>query len=254
MFYANHPPVQPNPQTTFFTNVKDSLPLPLFTADLKHAAPGSYDFGFINASRYTGTIEYFDVDSSSGYWAVNGTGYGVGADGKKIKETSIPGIVDTGTTLLLLPENIVKKYYNKVKGAKNDNDLGGYVFPCAAKLSDFYLSFGAYTAKITADLLNNGPGDPSDKSSKQLPTSRFTQIPRSLPPPPTLVCRANNYALPACFGGIQVAPSSNGAYPSIFGDIFLKSTFVVFKAPSNGQPSVGFAAKATNPLASLASS
>lgn len=40
--------VEPVAQTTFFDTVKSSLASPLFTADLKHDAPGYYDFGLVH--------------------------------------------------------------------------------------------------------------------------------------------------------------------------------------------------------------
>lgn len=51
----------------------------MFAATLKHNAPGSYDFGFIDNSKYTGMIEYTDVDSSQGFWMFTADGYGVGS-------------------------------------------------------------------------------------------------------------------------------------------------------------------------------
>ena len=196
------------PQKTFFTNVKNSLAAPLFTADLRHAQAGSYDFGFIDAAKYTGDITYVDADSSQGYWGATASGFQVGGDGTDLNDQSIAGIVDTGTTLLILPEKVVRAYYRKVKGAANDQDVGGYTFPCDATLPDFYLGFGAYTARMTANILNFGPAPDSEDGSM-------------------------------CFGAIQAGDSD----PFIFGDIFLKSTFVVFKAPDDATPSLGFAAK-----------
>lgn len=43
--------VTPDQQTTFFDTVKSTLAAPVFTATLKHQAPGSYDFGYIVSLR-----------------------------------------------------------------------------------------------------------------------------------------------------------------------------------------------------------
>lgn len=48
----------PKQCNTFVQNAKPSLPGKVFTADLKKGAPGSFDFGFINATKYTGDITY----------------------------------------------------------------------------------------------------------------------------------------------------------------------------------------------------
>ncbi|MBE7182625.1 MAG: hypothetical protein INR71_15705, partial [Terriglobus roseus] len=60
--------VRPNPAKTWFTNIKPKLDAPVFAANLKHQAPGTYDFGFIDSSKYTGNIAYTAVDPSEGYW------------------------------------------------------------------------------------------------------------------------------------------------------------------------------------------
>jgi hypothetical protein len=75
-----------------------SLSSPVFTADLMYHAPGmltlfsflrsalltemysgTYDFGFIDSLKYTGTITYITIDSSSGNWGFTGSGYAVGS-------------------------------------------------------------------------------------------------------------------------------------------------------------------------------
>ena len=50
--------VQPRPQKPFFENILHALAQPVFSVDLKHMAPGSYTFGYINHTMYTGTITY----------------------------------------------------------------------------------------------------------------------------------------------------------------------------------------------------
>lgn len=71
--------VRPERENTFFENAKLQLKLPLFAAVLKHDAVGSYDFGFINQSKYTGELSYVDVDSSRGHWSFNVSGYDLGS-------------------------------------------------------------------------------------------------------------------------------------------------------------------------------
>ena len=83
--------VKPRPQATFFDTVKSDLDSPLFAVSLKHHAAGSYDFGYIDKSKFTGSLKYADVDSSEGFWMFTAEGYGVG-DGKANSEP-IRGII-----------------------------------------------------------------------------------------------------------------------------------------------------------------
>ncbi|KAL8770398.1 MAG: hypothetical protein Q9209_003824 [Squamulea sp. 1 TL-2023] len=120
-----------------------------------------------------------------------------------------PGSYDfgfTGTTLLYLPDVIAGDYYASVNGANNDEQPGGYVYPCNADLPDISFKIGSYTAVVSGSCVTYAPVDDSGKT---------------------------------CFGGIQ---SSTGIGINIFGDIFLKSQFVVFQGGDN--PQLGFASKA----------
>lgn len=63
-------------------------------------------------------------------------GYAIGG---KQSNTALRGIADTGTTLLMVDTSVVTAYYKQVKGAKNDQQQGGYTFPCTATLPDFSL-------------------------------------------------------------------------------------------------------------------
>jgi aspergillopepsin I len=60
--------VSPRAQTTWFDTVKSQLDAPLFAVTLKHQAPGSYDFGFIDQSKFKGDLAYTRIDSSEGFW------------------------------------------------------------------------------------------------------------------------------------------------------------------------------------------
>lgn len=107
--------VSPTAQKTFYDNAKSSLSKGVFTADLKYHAAGTYDFGVIDSSKYTGSITYVDVDSSQGFWGFTGTGYAVGSG--SFKSSSIDTIADTGTTLIYAPDAVVKAYYAQVSGS-----------------------------------------------------------------------------------------------------------------------------------------
>jgi aspergillopepsin I len=71
--------VKPTAQTTFFDTVKSQLDSPLFAVTLKHNAPGTYDFGYIDSSKYTGTLAYAPVDSSQGFWSFTADSYSIGS-------------------------------------------------------------------------------------------------------------------------------------------------------------------------------
>lgn len=67
------------------------------------------------------------------------------AIGTTKSSTPLRGIADTGTSLLLTDSAVVTAYYKQVKGAKNDQQQGGYTFPCSATLPDFSLIIGGET-------------------------------------------------------------------------------------------------------------
>ncbi|KAI0601438.1 eukaryotic aspartyl protease [Biscogniauxia sp. FL1348] len=201
--------VQPTQENTFFDNAKNELASPLFTANLKAAEPGNYNFGFIDTSEFTGEITYVPVNTSSGFWQFTASGFSIGSSGAA---TSLAheAIADTGTTLLLVPDAIASAYYAQVPGATDATQTaGGYVFPCGAALPDYHALIGSYTATIPGEFMRFAPvdGDSFDNAT-------------------------------TCFGGIQATPAG---FPfAIYGDVFLKSQFVVFHG---GETKLGFASK-----------
>ncbi|KUI74430.1 Endothiapepsin [Cytospora mali] len=214
--------VSPKAQNTFFANAMPSLDQPVFTADLKHDADGSYNFGYIDSSAYTGDIYYADLynvsASYSGYWTFQSTGYAVGSGSTSsststekrsvaLTSTTITGIADTGTTLLMLPDEVVTAYYSQVSGAEDSESEGGYVFSCDQTLPDFTFAVGDGQITVPGDYINWSPVDETNTT---------------------------------CYGGLQ---SDSDIGLSIFGDIALKAALVVF---DGGNLRLGWAAKTTS--------
>lgn len=150
--FSNANSVKPQQQRTFFENVKDDLPQPLFTATLKHKAPGSYDFGYIDHKKYQGPITYVPVDGSSGDWLFSVDS--VASPHGPLTNSSISAIVDSGTSVILLGADTVDGYYKNVQGAKLDQRLGGYTFPCSTKLPDLVFHIAGHEAVVPGDLIN----------------------------------------------------------------------------------------------------
>lgn len=118
-----------------------------------------------------------------------------------------PMVADTGTTLMLLPEELVDMYWSQVPGAHMDEFYDGYLFPCnqSSALPDFEFGFNdGWVGKVPGHYMN------------------FENITKT-----------------ECYGGIQYG------FPDmefgILGDTWLKSMYVVFDA---GNERIGFANKA----------
>uniref|UniRef100_A0A093UYP0 Aspartic protease pep1 n=1 Tax=Talaromyces marneffei PM1 TaxID=1077442 RepID=A0A093UYP0_TALMA len=195
--------IEPTPQNTWFENVKNSLQQPVFTVDLRKDAVGTIDFGFVDPEKHSGSIFWAYVDEKSGFWRFYNEGYIIGND--SVIGDFFPGILDTGSNMILLFDPMVEEYYNKVPGAFFDEGNEGYVFPCNATLPNWtvIVEKGRFTV----------PG----------PNINFASVGSGL-----------------CYGGIQ----SNGGLPfAIYGNLFISQFLTIFGA-YNKFPRVGFAIKA----------
>ncbi|KAG5957752.1 hypothetical protein E4U58_005681 [Claviceps cyperi] len=179
--------VRPVPQDTYFERLQNQLAQPVFTANLRSHAPGNYNFGFINRAEYAGNIQYTPVDKNHSLWKISASGYRIGSKQSQLK---IDAIVDTGTSLTLLPQRVVDELYSQIRGSFRHPRLGMMVFPCKSKLPDFFLSIGAYNGRLPGQYINYAPIDHDN-----------------------------------CYGGIQ---TSAGLPFSVLGDVFIKAQFVVF--------------------------
>lgn len=195
--------VKPQTQTTWFDTIKGDLQAPVFTADLEKDASGTYEFGKIDDSKYTGDVHYAPVDASTGFWQFESPSYTVGGQTYSCKTCS-PAIADTGTSLVLVDDDVAKAYYSQVQGSKNDAYQGGYTYPCDADLPDFGVAIGPdFVANLKGNELT------------------YAQIDGQ-----------------TCFGGIQ---SNSKGDMQIFGDVMFKQYFAIF---DDGNKQFGVATKA----------
>ena len=148
--------IKPKPATTFFDTVKGSLAQPLFAAYLKHNAPGAYDFGATDPSKFTGTIGYTNVNTANGFWEFNAGAFSVGGTSAG---TLGDAIADTGTSIILASDEVIDAYYSQVDGAEESMELGGVVFPCSATLPDFGVSIGGATRTVPGNFINYAPAE-----------------------------------------------------------------------------------------------
>jgi Eukaryotic aspartyl protease len=99
--------------------------------------------------------------------------------------------VDTGTSLLLVDDQVASTYYAQVPGAQLSDEVGGYVYPCTATLPNFGVAIGSgYTAVIPGNMVT------------------FAQVDTQ-----------------TCYGGVQ---SNGGSNLQIYGDVFFRTQYVVF--------------------------
>jgi aspergillopepsin I len=253
--------VKPVKQRTFFDNVKGLLRQPVFTAWLQRGVTGvagAYDFGWIDERKYIvrhslhfpflapaqcilrqrckltsggqAPLKYLPVDTTRGYWEVRSTAYTVG-NGTRVP-LSTRAIVDTGSTLLVLPAQTVSDFYAKVKSARADATQGGYVYDCGETLPDLTLEAAGPSAPSSAS--GTAPAPATATATLVLPGEVLSRG-RSTSPGSAL-----------CYGGVQAVSAAAGpAGMVIWGDVLLKALFVVFDgsaAPAG--PRIGFAEQA----------
>lgn len=188
----NHSSTVVPPAPNLLDVLAPALDQNLFSVDLKYHDVGNYDFGMINSSRFTGNISYQPLVKPSEFWQFYMQGVSVGGTDRWLIHDWL-AVADSGTTLMLLPDDIVDLYWLAVPGAVNSPEYAGYVFPCnaTASLPDFSMGFDA-------GMIVTVPG-------------RYVNF--------------ESVAPGLCYGGIQYALDVPF---SILGDVFLKSCFAVF--------------------------
>lgn len=165
---------------------------------------GSYEFGNIDTSSFTGELNVVPVDSSNGFWEFDSASASINNNAIQIQNGK--AIADTGTSLMLVTDDMLTAYWDAVEGATVNQEVGGVIFPCNSTLPDLQVAVGDKMATIAGDNFNFATVGADQQSGQQF-----------------------------CFGGMQ---SNNNLPFSIYGDVFFKSNFVVFEGVT---PSLGFA-------------
>ncbi|KAF9923356.1 hypothetical protein FBU30_006572 [Linnemannia zychae] len=160
---------------------------------------GSYLFGGIDSTKYTGSLTYVPV-TQQGYWQIHISDATV--NGVSLGQSS-EGIIDTGTTLIIVGDAAASAIHKNISGAIND-PYNGWLVPCSLKTSTGNIGFqmgGKIFTVALADLAYEDMGDGSGN----------------------------------CFSGVQ--GGQNGLW--ILGDVFIKNNYCVFSQTSS--PSIGIA-------------
>lgn len=180
-----------------------SLDQPVFVADLNPDGTGVYDFGKVNQSKFVGQMAWAPVNSSMGFWQFDSKKFAVG---NKIvnNPNASPAIADTGTSLLLVDQNVAAAYYSQVKGAQLSQQAGGYIYPCKSPLPDLSLAAGNNMIRVPGKVI------------------KFANV------------DARNTT---CFGGVQ---GNGGAPMQIYGDVMFRAQLVAF---NGGNMTLGFGQK-----------
>ncbi|KAI0505951.1 eukaryotic aspartyl protease [Xylaria bambusicola] len=154
-----------------------------------------YTFGFIDqdlVKKSGEEIHWVPVDKSDGFWAIPSASASV--NGESIPMDSNMAIADTGTTLLLLPDDVIDLLYTHIPGAAYDWFNQGYCFPIDVAVDDlpeFKVAIGDKEFLIQKEDLAFAPT--ADGQS--------------------------------WYGGVQ----SRGTLPfNIYGDTFLKSVYAIW--------------------------
>ncbi|XP_005308354.1 gastricsin-like [Chrysemys picta bellii] len=185
------------------------LSQPIFSFYLSSQPSSQYGgevvFGGVDSSLYSGQIYWAPVTQEL-YWQIGIDEFAIGGQATGWCSQGCQAIVDTGTSLLTVPQQLMTSFLQDV-GAQA-NEYGEYVVDCS--------------------------------SVQSLPTISFTINGVSFPLPPSAYILNNNGY---CSVGVEPTylPSQNGQPLWILGDVFLRQYYSVYDMGNNR---IGFAAVA----------
>lgn len=209
--------VKPQQQKTFFDNVMPSLAEPVFTADLRKAAAGSYEFGRVDATKFNGTMTWVPVNTTQGFWQFPSQMFAVGTGAPTMGQPGFQAIADTGTTLIITNPTVVQGYYSQVPGAVNDAQVGGVTVPCDAQLPDLMMQVGDnFMARVKGSDINfaqvqgNSEYSPSSTLKTESKLTMSQQLASVVSRPP----KATSASTVTFSSSLSLSPSTAETTPS----------------------------------------
>jgi Eukaryotic aspartyl protease len=121
----------------------------VFLGKEKNGGGGEYIFGGYDQSKVGGTLTTVPVDSSQGFWGITVDDLAAGST----STGSFSGILDTGTTLLLLPQQQADTIAQQFNATSNGD--GTYTLPDdTSNLSDLTFTINGATFTVpSSDLV-----------------------------------------------------------------------------------------------------
>ncbi|CAG8749467.1 13850_t:CDS:1, partial [Dentiscutata heterogama] len=84
--------------------------------------------GGVDKSKFTGEITFNPVIPNIGFWLI--TLVDASVNGKTALTLARPAIIDTGTTLLLIPPDDAAAIHKQIPGYEYDSQDDVYIIPC----------------------------------------------------------------------------------------------------------------------------
>lgn len=162
--WGNINTVQPTPVKTPVENMIAQSDIPataqLFTVYLSSVKDQNdpdgdesfYTFGAIDQDLVTRSgqqIAYTPVDNSQGFWMYQSPSMTV--NGKSFATSGNTAILDTGTTLSLVSDEVLQNIYSQISGAKYDNTQQGWLIPTADVASRPAVTFAIGDTQFTIE-------------------------------------------------------------------------------------------------------
>ena len=240
--------VKPKRATTFLDSVQHQLAQPILAANLRHGAPGSYQFGEIDPTAFKGDLQFAAVNNSQGFWQFTSSQFAVGNGTVQQNKVNSPAIADTGTTLMMVDDAVATAYWGAVPGARVDRATGMFVFPCNTALPDFHVQLApGNLSTISGSLLNfqrlQQAGSTGGGARRRFVGARHDHRDITIeigfgggPGQSQGAGQVHGQAQgPTCVGALQ---GNHGSGLQIYGDIMFKAQYTVFNIGNN---TLGFA-------------
>lgn len=173
------------------------------------ANKGNILFGGVDTGKYEGQLQTLPIQTQTGIYAeflITLTGMKLGNQSIGDDDMALAVLLDSGSSLTYLPDQMVEEIYTAVGAQWNPGELGAYV-PCSLANKPMNLTFNFTSPTIAVemnelvlDLITDGGKRPTFQNG-----------------------------VTACLFGI--APAGQGT--NVLGDTFLRSAYVVYDMDNN---------------------